>query len=296
MLAHLFAGDVYLETGEYGKAKAAFQRVLTRDENNLEALFGLALSHQSLGLNQEAAEELERYLELDPRQARAVRALAEARLAMGQGPEVEHLIRGLSAKEQDASMKLLLANSLLIQEERQEALGILEQIEQQGLDDEQVLLSLGSLFFKVGKEERGMAAYQRAVQAPAGGDGPSRKQAEVLNAVGHLLARQGDLSSSAKAFQKAVQRDPSLASGDNNLGIVLARMKRHDAAEQAFQRAIEKVPDFAEAYYNLGCLYLETGHPDRAIAVLRRALDAKPDYGKARAKLDQALARVSDKR
>ncbi len=102
-----------------------------------------------------------------------------------------------------------------------------------------------------------------------------------------------DLSSSAKAFQKAVQRDPSLASGDNNLGIVFARMKRFDEAERAFQRAIEKVPDFAEAYYNLGCLYLETGHPDRAIVVLRRALVAKPDYAKARAKLEQALARVS---
>ncbi len=169
ILAHLFAGNIYLETGEYGKAEAAFQNVLTKDEQHLEALFGLARAHQSLGLNQEAAEELERYLELDPRQARAVRALAEVRLAMGQGPEAERLIRGFSAREQDASVRLLLANSLLTQRKRQEAMDILERIEREGLEDEQVLLSLGGLFLKAGEEERGIAAYQRAVQVPAGG-------------------------------------------------------------------------------------------------------------------------------
>jgi tetratricopeptide (TPR) repeat protein len=296
MLAHLMLGNIYLDAGEYEKSEAAFHAVMSRNDENLEGLFGLARAYQGLGRHREAARELERCLEIDPRQARAVRALAEVRLAMGQGRQVEQLIRDLSAEEQDESMNLLLASSLLLQKKNREALDILERIAQPGLDDEQVLLSLGSLFLKAGEGERAMAAYRRAVRAPPGGTVPSRLQAEVLNGVGHMLARQGDLSRSAEAFRKAVARDPSLASGDNNLGIVLAQMERFDAAERAFLQAIEKAPDFAEAYYNLGCLYIQTERRERAIRVLRRALDVKPDYGKARAKLEQALARVPDNR
>ncbi len=152
---------------------------------------------------------------------------------------------------------------------------------------------LGSLFLEAGEGERGIEAYRRAVRVPTNGVERSRGQAELFNTVGHLLARQGDLSSSAEAFRKAIERYPSLASGHNNLGIVLARMERFDSAEQSFERAIQEAPGFAEAYYNLGCLYLQTGRKQQAIPVFRRALDLKPDYANARTKLEQALADVS---
>ena len=73
-------------------------------------------------------------------------------------------------------------------------------------------------------------------------------------------------------------------------------MKELDGAERAFQEAIEKAPSFAEAYYNLGSLYLQTDRAEQAIPILRHALALKPDYTKARTKLDQALARTSNKR
>jgi tetratricopeptide (TPR) repeat protein len=193
-------------------------------------------------------------------------------------------------------MKLLLASSLLVQKKRREAVDILGQIERARSEDEKILLSLGGLFLKAGEEKRGLEAYHRAIQIPTRGGERSREQADVFNAVGHLLAQRGDLPSSAGAFRKAVERNPSLASGHNNLGIVLAQMKQFDAAERSFERAIQEAPRFAEAYYNLGCLYLETGRNQRASQVLRRALDIKPDYANARAKLEQALAGVPDKR
>jgi Tfp pilus assembly protein PilF len=211
---------------------------------------------------------------------------------LGEGHRAESLIRDLSAEEQDESAKLLLASSLLIQQKRREAVDVLVEIERARSEDEQTWLSLGGLFLKAGEEQRGLEAYRRAIQVPTSG-ARSREQADVFNAVGHLLAQRGDLSSSAGAFRKAVERNPALASGHNNLGIVLARMKQFDAAERSFERALQEAPRFAEAYYNLGCLYLESGRNQRAIQVLRRALDIKPDYANAKAKLEQALAKTN---
>jgi tetratricopeptide (TPR) repeat protein len=246
------------------------------------------------GRYRESAEKLERCLELDPTITAAAQTLAEVRLALGQGEEAEALISNLPSGASDASQDLLLANTLLAQNKVEEAIEVLQRIEQQKFQAEDVLLSLGSLYLKAGQEERGIAAYQRAVKAPF--EKPNREQAELFNAIGHLLVRHGDLSNAALAFQKAVRQDPSLASGYNNLGIVLARMKELEEAEHAFQQAIKKKPSFAEAYYNLGSLYLQTQRAELAISVLRQAIALKPDYEKARARLQQAMARLSDKR
>lgn len=290
-LAHLMAGNIHLAKGEFQAAESAFRSVMRLDERNLDGLFGLALAHKGRELYREAAEELERLLELDSRQLRAVHELAEVQVAMGQEERAERLLSGLGPEEQDVSVMLTLASSLLAQQKRQEALEILNVIEKREPEEEQALLSLGSLFLRADDEERGVAAYQRAVRAPAlPGARPVRAEAEVFNAVGHFLARQGDLSSSALAFGKAVERDPSHAPSHNNLGIVLARTEQVDAAEAAFRQALEKDPDFAEGYYNLGNLYLQTGKADQAIQMLRRALAIRPDYARARAQLEKALA------
>ncbi len=146
MLAHLTLGNVYLDTGDYKKAVTSFQTVLDGNDENVEALLGLGQAHQRAGEYREAAEALERCLEIDPRGSDAVRSLVEVRLAMGEGRQAESLIRDLGAEEQDESVKLLLASSLLSQRKRREAVDILGQIERQGSDDEKVLLSLGESF------------------------------------------------------------------------------------------------------------------------------------------------------
>jgi tetratricopeptide (TPR) repeat protein len=296
MLAHLTLGNIHLDDGEADKATASFKKVLARNQDNLEALLGFARADKMQGRYRESAEKLERCLVLDPTFAVAAQTLAEVRLALGQGQEAEALMSRLpsNGRQSDVSNDLLLANSLLAQRKNDEAIEILRRIEQRGSRDEDVLLSLGSLYLKAGQEERGIATYRLAVKAPL--DEPNREQAELFNAIGHLLARHGDLSSAALAFQKAVRQDPSLASGHNNLGIVLARINRFEEAERAFQQAIDKAPDFAEAHYNLGSLYLQTQRIELAITCLRQALALKPDYDKARSKLEQALVSLSDNR
>jgi tetratricopeptide (TPR) repeat protein len=290
-LAHLMVGNIRLGKGEFQEAEQAFRSVIELDDGNTEGLFGLALAHKGLGSYREAAQELERLLELDPNQVRAIHELAEVHLAMGQGERAERLLSELDPEDQDVTVKLTLANSLLAQERRQEAIAILNAIEQSRPEEEQALLFLGNLYFEIDDEERAVAVYQRAVRVAASpGARSDRREAEVFNVVGHRLARHGDLPSAALAFQKAIQRDTSLAAGHSNLGIVFARMKQFGDAEKAFLQAIENDPAFAEAYYNLGNLYIETENIDQAIQMFRRALAIRPEYARARAKLEQLLA------
>ncbi len=284
-------GNIHLERGEFQEAEPAFRSVMQIDGQNVEGLFGLALAHKGLGRYSEAIKALERCLELEPNMTMAIHELAEVLLVTGKAHQAEQLLLELSPEEQDLKMKLTLANSRLVQGKTREAFLILNDVEKLSTAEEQVLLFLGDLFLEAREEERALAAYRRAVRvASSPGARPVQEEAEVFNVVGHLLARHGDLDSSAMAFRKAVHRDPSFAAGHNNLGIVLARMEHFEEAEAAFLQAIDNHSGFAEAHYNLGNLYLQMGKIERSIQMFRRALSIRPDYARARAKLAKALS------
>ncbi len=288
-LAHLMMGNILLSRGEFRRAETVFGSVLQRDNLNLEAVFGLALAHKGLGRYREAAAQLERCLELEPKQSRATYKLAEVLLALGQAPEAERLLSTLRDEALDTSARLLLADAFLSQGKRDEALRIAEAIDEQNPSDERVLLSLGNLFLEAQVEQRAVRAYRRAARAPAVDGSSVPEEAEVFDAVGQLLARHGDLSGSALAFRKAVHRRPSFVPAYNNLGIVLAQLGQFESAERAFRQAVEKGPGFAEAYNNLGYLYLQTGKTNEAVGLFRRALAIDPGYAEARANLEAAL-------
>jgi arylsulfatase A-like enzyme/Flp pilus assembly protein TadD len=288
-LAYTVLGNIHLQLKEYGEAESVFRAELERIGESFNAVYGLALAYEGLGKLDEAAVGFERAMTLDPSRVRGAFQLAEARLAQGRPQEAEELLRRQLEDRSDTSLSLLLADSLLAQNERTEARRVLRDAEKDDPDNVNIHLSLGNLLFEDGDLEGAVALYQRAKEV-------APREARVYNALGNAYARMGDDRGSLESFQKSVELDASFAPGHNNLGIALARAGRPAEAEKAFLAAIEKDPNYAEAYNNLGFLYLQAGAAARAVPLFRRAVALKPDYTQARSNLESALRAAGARR
>jgi Flp pilus assembly protein TadD len=152
----------------------------------------------------------------------------------------------------------------------------------------------------------------------------SANSADVLTALGTVLAEHGRLSEAEAQFAEAVRIEPTSAVSRNNLGLVrldrgdparaipelleairlrpdyhfaynnlglaLARTGKPLEAVKCFERALRARPNSAETQNNLGFTLLELGRKAEAVEHFRQALEVRPDYAPARRNLLAALA------
>ncbi len=92
------------------------------------------------------------------------------------------------------------------------------------------------------------------------------------------LESQQRPDAAAEEYRRAIELKPSIAEAHLNLGNVLRSQQKMDEAEECFRKAIEVRPQYAAAHNNLGNLYDLRGDADAAIAAFRRALECDPNY------------------
>ena len=102
----------------------------------------------------------------------------------------------------------------------------------------------------------------------------------------------GELEGSEKAFEKAVELDPDLIEGWNNLGSLLAARGNASDAEAAFRQVLAVQPDSAAAQENLGTLLAAQGRIEEAAPHFARSLKRKPENGAVRVGYAFTLARM----
>jgi len=81
-----------------------------------------------------------------------------------------------------------------------------------------------------------------------------------------------------RAYERALELDPSFADAYCNLGAIYYNLTKRDQAADCFERCLEIDSGHVEAHFNLGNLLEEKGHPEAAVRHLRAALEADPFY------------------
>ncbi len=117
------------------------------------------------------------------------------------------------------------------------------------------------------------AVRARAAAAAAAEDGD--------NPVGHLLAgcsanEQRKPREAAAAFQRAIERDETLAAAHFELGKTMIVLDDLEAALDSFRRTTETLPDFAPGWANAGAALGELERADEALGELERAAGLDP--------------------
>jgi tetratricopeptide (TPR) repeat protein len=129
-----------------------------------------------------------------------------------------------------------------------------------------------------GRTAEAAGEYARAVQLNPG-------DTEAHNNLGSALFRTGHPSEAVAQYGLALALSPNLARVHYNLAITLASMGGLQRAADEYREALRIDPGYAEAHNNLGNLLEEMGDAAGALAEYREAARIKPDYALARANL-----------
>lgn len=125
---------------------------------------------------------------------------------------------------------------------------------------------LGEALRLLGRLEEATAAYSKALEL--------QPLVEAMNNIAVALAGQGDLESSKRWLNQAIEAAPEDPYPYNNLGVVLEAEGKFDEALQNYESAVKLKSDFNEAKENYASLL--SRQPDRLLDSMNRLLaDAK---------------------
>jgi Flp pilus assembly protein TadD len=99
--------------------------------------------------------------------------------------------------------------------------------------------------------------------------------AYALAQVGQVMAKYGYWSYATRAFQAAIDLEPTYADAHAFLGLSLDEMGENGF--DSYQRAIELADDLALPYIYLGMHWLRNGYPEIALTKFEKALQLEPE-------------------
>jgi len=226
-------------------------------------------------------------------------------------------LRALSSQARRLSLPppslSLLARSLFLQGDRDEAVDLLRWARGRHLTDFWIHFELGS-FLLEGKDDSpanleeaiGCCRTALALRPAAGaahnslGLGLHRRKrldeailsyrkaidlnptsAEAHDNLGNILEARNHLDEAIAEHRKAIDLDPKNALPHNNLGNALTRKNQLEEAIAEFKKAIDLDPKNALPHNNLGVALKRKNQLDEAIAEYRKAIDLDPKFAEA---------------
>ena len=234
---------------DYRSALSIWQDTVGKRPANARAHDGLGFALGQLDRLPEAAECLQRAVELQPDYAEAHYNLSTVLKRLGRRSEaLAHLRRAVEFKPDYAAAHYNLGNSLAAR----------------------------------GETDAAMMHYRKALQVKP-------DFAEAHYNLGNALAARGEADAAMAQYQDAVSIKPDYTDAHYNLSNCLADKGRLDEAMEHLQVAIRSAPDDATIYVSLGNILAEKGDFDDAIQQFQRALEIRPDQPEARQRLAMML-------
>ncbi|MEA3337020.1 MAG: tetratricopeptide repeat protein [Chloroflexota bacterium] len=247
------------------------------DESKLHlALAELLLADHQL---QEAQSHLQRAVDIDPADARAVQRLGRFHLDTGQLEKASALADNLMENQPESAYGFLLAGqSAQANQDEAEALLAFRRAGGLAPDDSFMQTQVGEGYLRADRQENARTSYQSGVAA-------DRRNPDALIGLARIESAQGHPGIALDLLQQALTLDPGYRASQAALGGFLLDSGRADEAIPYLKSALEKE---LEAYTTgelralartsavprgLARAYLATGHRDEGLALLQKTLD-----------------------
>ena len=232
----LTEADLLLRSGDYRRATAKFEAVLSRDPDNRFALLRSGVALLSAGEVARAVPRLARAVESNSQQPEARSALAQALVRSGRAAEaVPHAMEATRLQPRRAAVWAELGNALGLAKKVPEA----------------------------------VRAFERAVELEPQNAKLLARLAFAEHAANRIPKAVEHLKQTA-----ALEGDQFLYSGA--LGILLADLGQPDEAHKWLARSRPGEGDFAEARFRLAVLEADRGDGESARRALAEAVNASP--------------------
>jgi tetratricopeptide (TPR) repeat protein len=208
----------------------------------------------------------------------------ELRVAGRHQEAIEQYEHALQIEPDNALAHNSLGYELLQAGKVEEAIGHFEQALRIRPEGSEAHNNLGSAFERQGRMRKAMEQYEQALQI-----NPDNSSAH--NNLASALVQNGELKDAVRHYEEALRLKPDFAEAHCSLGLVLFLQGKVPEAIEHYEQAVRVKPDFAEAHYNLGIALVEAGRIPEAIAHLEQALRLKPDFTEAQKALARLQAR-----
>ncbi|MBF0382285.1 MAG: tetratricopeptide repeat protein [Magnetococcales bacterium] len=267
-------GVVAQKMNRHDLAINEFGRAINIDGSKALLYFNLAISMQQLGQSNNALENLNIALKLEPDNQQIKQYLNEITVG-DEGKSSEQK----SQEALDIGVSLHMAGQLEpAMEFYQKSLGF-------KADNVDAISNLGFALQAKGEITKALQYYQKAIAIK-----PDYELAYCN--LGFALTELGRTDEAITNLKKAIGINKNYAQAYYNLANALQIQNRLDEAIYNFQKAIALKPDYLEAHYNLGNAYKLQDRANKAIASYKQAIELDPTMARLYINLAVVLREV----
>src|SRR3984957_2767514 len=259
--------------GSLAEAGRLYGEILDHEPKNFAARQLLALVHFQEGRDQDALNQIEAALAIQPDAAEALATRGNILIWLKRLDEALASFNQAIAKKPDYAEALYnRGNCRQYLGQHEDAVADYSRALVLNPGSEPALTNRGNALRKLGRFSEGLTDYEAALH---------RRPRDPL-AIYHKANALKDLQRFDEAladYDRALALDPDLAAAWNNRGMVLRDLSRPAEALASFDRALALKPDDAAALFNRGTLqWTEYGRYEQALGDLEEVVRIAPDY------------------
>ncbi len=267
--------------GDYALAQERLQELFKDYPDYAPALHLMAMTQYNLGYLEQADAAARQLVERfpDSAEAKKLKKLIDLKKNPSDPDKRQENISSLLAQfPQDVQVLNTVADSLLAQGQRAEAIEPLKKVVELQPQSAAAHARLGEVLLQQGKPESAIPALEKAREL-----GLQSPQLELLLVNGYIAAK--DYDRALTALQPRREQEPQNAALWNLTGTAYEGKGQLDKAEAAFQKALALTPGDPTATASLERLRLGGGDIGKARLYYQQALAMKPDDLQSRLKL-----------
>ena len=300
-------GGLYMEVGDYDKARGQFAKILQADPKNIKALWQMGMVEIKKENPQGALDPLNKGKSLavqvdnQEQEAQLLQALGIAYRLMNKPEEAIKNFKDSMEINRRLGLKRLLANNLEQMGQAQDALGKPDQAlasmtealqiqKEIGIKKEvgDTLLSMGVVYYERDQYDKALEAFKGSLQIQRE-TGDKKDESLCLNNIGFAYLNKGDNDNALTYLQQALElREKLNVPGDiadslDGLGQAYRATGQYDQALASFLKAMElsrkagNTRGEAEESHQMGLVFGYQGRLGAAVSALQDAV--KPIQG-----------------
>ena len=283
VLALLASARTVVRNRDWRDSLTLFSTAAVTSPRSVKVRSNLAAELMRRGRHDDAREELDRALSIDPEYHPARVNLAQCLLDEGDVAGAEREIRYVLESRPDDSVALFQLGEVLLRDGRlDEAESVFRGLLSMRPESGEVHGRLGVVLESRGLWAEAESELVEAVELEA-------SSATLRNDLGLFYSRRGRDDDAIGHLRRAVELAPDAVALRNNLGNTLRNAGRLDESLEVLEEAARVGPDFPPTHYNLGLTLEGIGRAEDAVRHYRTALELRPSYGDAL----RALGRVT---
>jgi len=265
----------YLSAGKFEQAGQEYQKLMRLDPSRAEFQLELARSYLYANKPDEALSEVARFVEAHQASPDILEIQGYAYIAKGNTAAGENCFtRALSMDPERATAKLGLATVYIREGKHADAETLYNDIIKSDANNLKAYYGLAALLTSTKQSERALLAYKKILEiAP--------DQSEALYRTGLIYVNSKTFDKASQTADTLLQKFPKEPSGFLLKGIVAFYGNDFNGAIGALQQSIKVRPTLG-AFYFLGIGYYQKGEYELALSQLQKVLDNEPSNVQAR--------------